>query len=451
MINPRSLEWKFIFLPGLALSLGWGLRGQVGHCDGAMISGILVALALCVLLPGKQFSRGLVAGLGAIAFGYGATMTTQDTADLALRWIQSPDGYSLHRDFIGLAIKGFVWAMMGGIFIGLGFAASHYRWKDIVLGMFLMIATFPLGWALINKPRPVFFSVTRHEIFGGFIVGGAVLLTWLTIRGRTKIPLIVSLCAGAGGAIGLPMGAFLGGIGSHTSYVGHWYDWWKVLETTFGAFMGMGLGIGIYLIRHQLPEATVARPLQYAFPSRWQSAALGLLMCGLFLPAENNPWDDWLVLGSLMVCAAFYFPKVVGWHIGITVTYFAIAANVVTYWTTELHMGNAIFLWVAVCVTSAAVSWCAAGWSNDEETPIHIPFLFVVWAIVSLTTVRGFIIPAVFHPSVQAVADAGGRALYTLKTWAGAFVVQVVLALMASLLTFATLSLDRPFKRSIPS
>jgi hypothetical protein len=110
-----------------------------------------------------------------------------------------------------------------------------------------------------------------------------------------------------------------------------------------------------------------------------------------------------------------------------------------------------ILLWLAVCITTAAVSWCAAGWSNEEGTPIHIPFLFITWAIVGLTTVRGFIIPAVFHPSVQAVAQAGGRILYTLKTWAGAFVVQVVLALMASVLTFATLSLDRSLKRSVPS
>src|SRR5665213_3084841 len=113
-INKEINRWMFLLLPGLAMSLGWGLRGQVGHSTGAMIPGALVALALCSLLPGKQFSRGMAVGLGAIALGYGATMTTQDTADLALRWIFNP-GNTLTRDFTGLAIKGALWALFGGL------------------------------------------------------------------------------------------------------------------------------------------------------------------------------------------------------------------------------------------------------------------------------------------------------------------------------------------------
>lgn len=449
MTGSRIGNLMFILFPGLALSLGWALRGQVGHCDGAMISGILVALALSMLLPDKQFSRGMVAGLGAIAFGYGATMTTQDTADLALGWITSPDGYSLGRDFLGLAIKGGLWALFGGAVIGIGFAAPHYRWKDILIGLAAAVISFPFGWALINKPRPVFFSVTRHEIFGGFIFASIVLLTWLTARGRTKIPLILALCAGGGGAIGLPMGAVLGGLGSHTSYVGRWYDWWKVLETTFGACMGMGLGIGAYLVRDRLPDIIPSHNSAPASISRLQSFLLGLVFCGVFLPAENNPWDDWLILGSLMVLAAFCFPKLAGWHIGITVTFFAIAANVVTYWLTELHIGNAIFLWSVACVLTAAVCWFATSWAEEQPTPMRRVFLFIMWAMVVLTTLRGFIIPAVFNPSAQAVADAGGRLLYTIKTWAGALVVQVVLANMALVLTWLSGRAGQLAKRSI--
>ncbi len=449
MVSARISNWMFVLFPGLALSLGWALRGQVGHCDGAMIAGILVALALCMLLPDKQFSRGMVAGLGAIAFGYGATMTTQDTADLALRWIQSPDGYSLGRDFLGLAIKGGLWALFGGSVIGIGFAASHYRWKDILIGMVLAVASFPFGWALINKPRPVFFSVTRHEIFGGFIFASIVLLTWLTVRGRTTIPLILALCAGCGGAIGLPMGAVLGGLGSHTSYVGRWYDWWKVLETTFGACMGMGLGIGVYLVRDKIPDIIQSRQSAPASISRLQTFTLGLVFCGVFLPAENNPWDDWLILGSLMLMAVFCFPRVVGWHIGITVSFFAIAANVDTYWLTELHIGNRNFLWAVTCVLTAAVSWLVTAWSEEQKKPMRSIFLFIMWAMVLLTTLRGLIIPAVFHPSTQAVTAAGGRILYTIRTWAGALVVQVVLALMALVLTWMSARVYQPAKRPI--
>ncbi len=44
-------------------------------------------------------------------------------------------------------------------------------------------------------------------------------------------------------------------LGMHSSFTGRWYDWWKVAETTFGVFMGMGLGIGTYFLTDKLPHA----------------------------------------------------------------------------------------------------------------------------------------------------------------------------------------------------
>ena len=66
----------FIVLPGLSMWLGWGIRGLVGHSTGAMIPGAFAALAFSILLPSKQFSRGLAIALTAVGFGYGADMTT---------------------------------------------------------------------------------------------------------------------------------------------------------------------------------------------------------------------------------------------------------------------------------------------------------------------------------------------------------------------------------------
>ena len=434
MNGRQTRPWEFTVLPGLAMSLGWGLRGQIGNSPGAMIPGALVALVLCNVLDGKNFSRGMVVGLGAIAFGFGATMTTQDTADLALRWIFNP-GSTQAMVFTGLAIKGAIWALFSGVLLGLALAASHYRRRDIVIGMVLLVAFFYVGWTLINKPRPVYFSVTRHETYGGYLLGGVMLLAWLTFRGKTNIPLVLGVCAAIGGGIGLPLGAVLARAGSHTAYVGRWYDWWKVLETTFGACIGVGLGVGAYMIKDRLPDGDGRTESGRKLISVAASMILGLGICAAFTILTQYRLSGWLIFGSALVCVVVYFPREVGWHIGITMTIYVTAVNIITYWYREQKIGNLIFLWTMVFLLTLVVLWKAAGWRDGGNRAVRKAFVFLMWTIVTLTALRGFIVHAVLYPRAQDVAAAGGRWVYTVETWASALVVQIVLAIMALVLT----------------
>lgn len=439
---PTDSKWSFIVLPGLAMSLGWGLRGQIGHSTGAMIPGAFLALILCSLLPGKLFSRGRVLGLGAIALGYGATMTTQDTADLALRWISNP-GNTLTRDFVGLAIKGGLWALFAGVFLGVAVAASQYKRRDIVVGMILAVIGFHLGWAWINKPRPVYFSVTRHETWGGFLVAAIVLLVWFTLRGHTKVPLVLGLCAAAAGAIGLPMGAVIGETGSHAAFSGSWYDWWKILELTFGAFMGMGIGVGTYWVRDALTDGNGKNGTVNESPvSRAPGTILGLAICGIFTVLVHYRLTGWLLFGSLLLCIVFFFPREVGWHVGITMTFYVTAVNVLTYWLHEQKIGNPVFLWALVWLATLAVAWAVTGWWSEKGTAVRRALVWLMWGIVVLTGLKGFLSHAVLYPPMGAVAAAGGRLLYTVETWRTALTDQIVLVLMALALTWLVARLD---------
>jgi hypothetical protein len=430
-------RWRFIVLPCLAMSVGWGLRGQLGHSTGAMVPGVLVVLTLCGLLPGKLFSRGLAVGLGAIAFGYGATITTQDTAQLADGQIFRV-GNTMALDYTGLAIKGAVWAMVGGAVIGLAFVASRYRWRDIVIAMAALVVAFPVGWALINKPRPVYFSVTRHESYGGYLVGCLVLLAWLTFRGRTKVPLVLAACAAVAGGVGFPLGVFLNSLGLHSVYVGGWHDWWKVAETTYGAFMGIGLGIGTWLIKDKLPDLDAQAAPALSTMSRAWGTLLGLGICAAFVLLSVAGIGEWLVPGSIMVCAVCYFPKKLGWHLGITVTIYVTAVNVIVYWLHEQKIGNAIFLWTLVAVLTAVASWAVTGWWNERDMAVHKPLLFLMWTIVALTALKTFIEFPVFYPDPMLVLATGSRWLYTVKTWGGGLGDEVILGSLALLLTLLT-------------
>lgn len=437
MKKTRNL-W-FIVLPGLAMWLGWGLRGQLGHAEGAMVPGAFVALVLCSLLKGKRFSPGLVIALTAVGFGFGAEETTMQSAGMAMGFIHPPEGTAA-LGYIGLAIKGALWALFGAAGLGLSLVADRYRRKDIVLGAIFMLASFYAGWALINRPKLLYFSVNRHEIWGGLLFAAIVLLAWLTVRGRTYIPLVLALCGAIAGGIGYPIAVTLAGSGIHSSYTGRWIDWWKVAETTFGAFMGVGLGIGTYLLKDRLPEADELN--KQGTKSRFSAWSLvaGLVVSALCASLyDNGDGVTWVILGAVLLCVAFYSSKL-AWHIGVTLIYCALAANVVIYWVSEQKIGNAALLWTLAGLTSLIVAWIVEHrwWAETDVLAVSKAFPFLMWAIVMLSYLKSFIDRAVLNPPAQAVAAAGGRWAYTVETWGGGLVVDGAFTVVALVLTWMT-------------
>jgi hypothetical protein len=437
MNNPMQLRW-FILLPGLAMWLGWGIRGQIGHSTGAMIPGAFLALAFCLLLPDKQFSRGLAIALTAVGFGFGADMTTMQTAAMVMGTTKMFH-YSVPPTatfgYIGLVIKGALWALFGGAGLGLAFAASRYRRKDIVLALIFMVASYYAGWVLINRSKFVYFSADRPESWGGLLFAAIALLAWLTVRGRTRIPLVLALSAAVAGGIGYPIAVTLAGAGLHSSYVGRWYHWWKVAEVTFGTFMGVGLGIGTYLLKEELPDAEeykepVAEP---GFNAR--GIILGVALAAL-CTALYQSVAPWIILGSFLLCAAYCSEKV-AWHIGVTLTYYAAAADVVRHWPYERGIGNAAVLWVLAVLATLVVSWkVTTWWGKSTKAVARNAFVFVLWATLILSYLRMFDKYAVLSPAAQAIATAGGQWMYTLKMWASGLVVNAIFTVATLVLTW---------------
>ena len=73
--TPRVISG--ILLVGLAMSVGWGIRGDYGHEAGAAIPGALLGLAVC-LASGREdwWRRASIMGLcGAIGWAFGGQMS----------------------------------------------------------------------------------------------------------------------------------------------------------------------------------------------------------------------------------------------------------------------------------------------------------------------------------------------------------------------------------------
>jgi hypothetical protein len=446
MSDPKTKWWWFVLLPGLSMWLGWGVRGLFGHANGAMFPGALVALALSFLLKGKRFSIGLAAALTAVGFGFGADETTLQTAGY-LGGGNVDHLVKLGVAYPGLALKGALWAMYGGAGLGLALTAYLYRIRDIIIGVLLMIASFYVGWWLINRPKLIYFSYDRREIWAGLLFGGIALLAWVTVQGGTRIPLKLAGWAALGGGIGYPIAVTLSVVSRHAVHTGG-YDWWKLTETTFGAFMGAAIGIGTYLLKDQLPSRDETPEPQPAAASHSWAMVLGgalgavvanSLYAGFSVGGTSRAFHEhlpWILLGPVLWCVAYYSQKA-AWHIGVTMTFFASAADLVLYWHHDETLGNAVFLWTVLGLATLGVSWKVTGWSAQSGGAVaRQAFSFLIWAGLVLSWLLLFVNRAVLNATAEAVAAAGGRWPYLLHAWGSGKLVGLGFIVAALVLTW---------------
>lgn len=131
-----------IILIGLALSIGWGIRGNFGHEYGAAFAGCLAAIAAAVL-SGREDWRdkvGYFALFGAIGWGFGATQSYMQV----IAYTQSGHALSQWYGYMALFYIGFLWAALGGA--GTAFAAVET--KERIAKMFVPLLFVFGAWML---------------------------------------------------------------------------------------------------------------------------------------------------------------------------------------------------------------------------------------------------------------------------------------------------------------
>jgi hypothetical protein len=440
---------RFVFFPALTLWLGWGIRGLFGHANGALIPGALLGLAICVLLKADRYTTGLAVAMTAVGFGFGADETTLQTAGYLMG--TNPDHLvKLGLAYSGLALKGALWAMLGGAGLGLALAAHLYRQRDVAIGGVILIAAFYVGWWAVNRPRLIYFSLDRPEIWCGLLLGGVALLAWLTVRGGTHIPLQLAGWAALGGGIGYPVAVTLASLGRHSAHaVG--YDWWKLAETTFGGFMGASVGLGVYLSKDKLPErAEIPKTETPAGVPQWLIASAGALgvaianslYAGVAIGGTSRAFQTvvpWIILGPVLWCAAFWWNSV-AWQIGVTMTFFATAIDVALFWRHDEQVGNAALLWVLVGLATMFVAWRAAGWRAGPDGVARKAYLFLVWSMMALSYFVLFAGRAALAPAPSAVEQVGGRLPYLQHAWGAGLLVGEAFTVAALALTWMVAS-----------
>ncbi|MEE2946808.1 MAG: hypothetical protein VX392_00685 [Verrucomicrobiota bacterium] len=280
--TPNPPLWLAMLATAMAGGMGWGIRGQYGHETGAMIAGVLVSLVLVFLFcPGNRSIHVVrAAALGTIAMGFGGSMTYGQTIGLTHDGPLVGNWEALRWGMLGLAIKGSVWIGFAGLFLGIGLGGKRYRPSEMFLLVLGMLMAVVAGWWLFNSPhdpenkRLPFFYFSDHwhwepdvdlkhrpEIWGGLLTALVSGMLYATFAKGDRLARNLALWGMLGGALGFPIGQTLQATNAwnpeffRESFVGgftQYFNWWNIMETTFGAVMGAVLGLGLWLNRRRI-------------------------------------------------------------------------------------------------------------------------------------------------------------------------------------------------------
>jgi hypothetical protein len=372
------------------MSLGWGLRGFIGGGPlGAMIPGVMVALALCILLD-REHEAGWIVAFGAIGVGFGGQETYGQTVGLALQ----PETFVWAM--AGFALKGAIWGLLGGAFLGIGLTRERYSRHDLIAAFAVMVLSTYGGWKLINEPKLIYFSNRldrpRAELWAGLLLGALALLLWLSVKGGTKLPWRFALWGALGGGVGFATGAALqvwGRNNAPTFPLG----WWKIMEFTFGALLGLSYGYCAW--RHRKEMAPGVRAVAEQPLSR--NAALGIsfllaavaLTIGLLYPRLGSRLS-YTIAGAALASLAL-FSRTLSWHIGITLTYCAFAIDLLR----NRREYPEPVMWVFVVVTTLAVALC-----TTRQPRMRPMFLLITITAVAMSMLKSFLPPVEFGPQI---------------------------------------------------
>ena len=291
-----------VILAGLAMSLGWGIRGDYGHEAGAMIPGALLGLSIC-LASGREdwWRRASLMGMcGAIGWAFGGQMSyariTGYTASSSL-----PDVF---YGYACLFVIGGLWAGIGSAILALSVtrpAAYLERFARPLAALWLVWFALSLSgvtswlsdrwplhdtdwvgaisalavagaWALLfpsDRSACSLIAVLAGGWWAGYLVLAALLglhMTpprsdnWAGCVGLFAALLTylyhqqdrtARLLAGYGfwiGGIGFVLGNILNMLGrAQWGPIGryeilHGLDYWKWMDQSFGLIMGLGIG-----------------------------------------------------------------------------------------------------------------------------------------------------------------------------------------------------------------
>ncbi|MCA9073844.1 MAG: hypothetical protein KDA93_02335 [Planctomycetaceae bacterium] len=295
-----------VVLGAMSAGTGWGIRGQYGHETGAMMAGCLFGF-ITVFLCAPQLSSLSAAravALCALGVSIGGSMTYGQTVGLThdREIIGNLDAY--RWGMIGLALKGGCWIGLCGTFFGIGLSRVRYRPFEMLILLVALVMIYFFGVWFFNTPfdpetktLPRFYFSDNYlfepdaeikprvETWGGMFAGLIALLAYARVIKGDRLAFRLGLWATLGGACGFPGGQWFQATNAWTpeffsespvGFITSKFNWWNIMETTFGTIWGAILGLGVALNRHLIgtKEESDAQDVELTLGAEWALLAI---------------------------------------------------------------------------------------------------------------------------------------------------------------------------------
>lgn len=129
-----------ILFVALALSIGWGVRGNWGHEFGAMIPGALAAMAAVLVSGRDDWYRRIpfFAFFGAVGWSFGGSISYMQV----IAYTHSGDARSVAYGLACLFVIGFIWGALGGTGTSLPAFLSRARLTELLVPALVVFAAW---------------------------------------------------------------------------------------------------------------------------------------------------------------------------------------------------------------------------------------------------------------------------------------------------------------------
>jgi hypothetical protein len=402
----------FILFPAISMLLGWGLRGFIGGGPyGAMIPGAMVTIAICMLLDIPLMFAAIAIVFGTAGTAMGGEMTYGQT----IGFLRNPD--TIWWGFAGTSLKGGVWGLISGLFIGLGLIHRQIKVKTFIIGFLIFLIGFVIGLKLINDPKVLYFSNPfdhpRNESWAGLLFAAFGLLIYLKIKTGTEDFMTVLRFA----VYGLIGGTLGFGLGSLWITVGFLYgtqflivDWWKMMEFSFGFLLGGFLGFAAW--RSKNIDRRFNQKTSVKINKSFFMEMISVMLIGLFIYATLPLLESYLdtinnsdgilnessatiirvlvsytFIGCLLIIIALRWPYV-AFQIAVTLTFCHCMIDLVTDNRLFPELQSSLLLIIAIIIVASLVVSVLVTIFQRKQFVLRSMFLILVWSTVAVAIIR---------------------------------------------------------------
>lgn len=411
LLKQKPSQLFFILFPAVAVLLGWGLRGFIGGGPyGAMIPGAMVMVAICMLFDVPLFFAAIAVVFGTAGTAMGGEMTYGQT----IGFLRNPD--TVWWGFTGTSVKGGVWGLSSGLFIGLGLVHQRIKIKTIVTGFLIFLIGFVIGLKLINDPKIIYFSDPfnnpRSESWAGLLFASAGLLIYLKTKITAedfKIILRFVLYGLIGGALGFGFGSLWITVGFKYGAQFLIVDWWKMMEFSFGFLLGGFLGFAAWKCRNI--DSTTYPKVETKYSKSFFTELIAALLIGIFIYGIMTLLESYLetingrdgifygvvativrvlvsylFIGCMLIVIALRWPYS-SFQIAVTLTFCHCVIDLVTDDHLFTGLQSTPVLLTAIIISSFVVSVLVAIFQRKQFV-LQSMFLILVWSTMAVAIVR---------------------------------------------------------------